>query len=100
MEFTESFIFTVYVNKRDVFTFSNRMEVSVAVKITLRLVIVVHVKTVTTIFKRLILLGVNHATVLQPAHSMETLGVTLQMASATARPMLGVSFSRIPSQKM
>ena len=76
------------------------MEVSAVVKITLRPVIVVHVKTVTTIFKRLILLGVNLVTVIQPARSMGTLGVTLQMASATAKPMSEVSFSRIPSQKM
>ena len=92
--------FSLYMNERDFFTSSNRMEVSVAVKITLRLVIVVHVKTVTTIFKRLILLGVNLVTVIQPARSMETLGVILQMASATARPMSEVSLLCIPNQKI
>ena len=79
---------------RETLSFSNRLEVSVAAKIALRPVIVVRAKTVTSIFKRLIPLGVNLVTVIQPAPSMETLSVTLQMASATARQMSEVSFIR------
>ena len=90
VKFTENLSMQV---ERD-FSFSNRLEVSAAAKIALRPVIVVRVKTVTSIFKRLIQLGVNPVTVIQPAHSMETLSVTLQKASATARLMSEVSFRR------